>query len=221
MDDEDAATADGYEYNVDQADFFAAMSIFYSLKAGVESGSITEQSAMTTINSIANALSANYGGQYPDADLSGGSRAHIANSALGLLAGIHDWPIGSDVTPDKTATTKIGKAVYRTRNVANDVVAPEITGDAVSFNRYVRQLAVWDDYQKIFGTNAPMKRCRSGFKEWDVNFEGVAHYGLVPDFLQDLINVGLESRDLSVLFRSAEDFAQMWTQSLNASFPAQ
>ena len=217
----DATKNDGYKYNVDQADFFAAMSIFYSLKLGVEAGSITEQIAMTTINSTANAFSSNYGGQYPDADLSGGSRSHMANYALGLLAGIKDWQIGSDLTPDKTATTQIGKAVYRTRTVPNSVVPPEIAGNNDYLNRYVHQLTVWDDYQKIFGANAPIKRCRSGSKQWDINFEGVAHYGLLPDFLQDLSNVGLESRDLSILFRSAEDFAQMWTRCLNASFPAQ
>jgi formylglycine-generating enzyme required for sulfatase activity/microsomal dipeptidase-like Zn-dependent dipeptidase len=217
----DVATNEGYAYNVDQADFFAAISIFYSLKVGVEAGSITEQTAMTNIDAVVNAFSANYAGEYPVGDLSGGSRAHIANYALGLLAGIHDWPIGPDLTPDKTATTKIGKAVYRTRNVPNYQVPLEITENPGYLDRYRHQLKVCDDYQKIFGANAPMKRCQSGFKQWDINFEGVAHYGLLPDFLQDLSNVGLESPDLSVLFRSAEDFARMWTRCLNASFPVQ
>ena len=63
-----------------------------------------------------------------------------------------------------------------------------------------------------------MKRCVTGSKEWDLNFEGVAHYGLLPDFLQDLSNVGMESHDLSVLFHSAEDFARMWTKCLEASY---
>ena len=217
----DAASAQGYAYNVDQADFFAALNIYYSLKADVEAGRATEPTVMTLINTIANAYSANYSGQYSETDLSGGSRAHIANYALGLLAGIKDWPIGSDVTPDKTATTKIGKAVYGVKNVANYQVPLEIASSPDYYSRYLHHFKVWDDYQKIFGTNTPMKRCQSGFKQWDINFEGVAHYGLLPDFLQDLSNVGMQSRDLSVLFRSAEDFAQMWTRCLNASFPAQ
>jgi hypothetical protein len=84
------------------------------------------------------------------------------------------------------------------------------------FNSHVK---VWDDYQKIFGTNTPMKRCAMPLvgKEWDINFEGVAHYGLVPDFLQDLSNVGLNAPDMSPLFLSAEHFAQMWTKALNAA----
>jgi len=217
----DAAAAQGYTYNADQADFFAALNIYYSLKAGVEAGVTTESTAMTTINTIANAYSENYSGQYPDTDLSGGSRAHIANYALGLLAGIKDWTIGADATPDKTATTSIGKTVYGVKNIAGYQVPLDIASNSDYFSRYLHHAKVWDDYQKIFGTNTPMKRCQSGFKQWDINFEGVAHYGLLPDFLQDLSNVGMQSRDLSVLFRSAEDVAQMWTRSLNASFPAQ
>jgi hypothetical protein len=183
---------------------------------------ITEQTVMTNIDAIANSFSPNYAGEYSILDASGGSRAHIANYALGLLAGIHDWNIGVDILiPDKTATTRIGKAVYLTNNVPNYQVPLEIRDNPGYLDRYLHQSKVWVDYQKIFGANAPMKRCRSGFKQWDINFEGVAHYGLLPDFLQDLSNVGLESPDLSVLFRSAEDFARMWTQSLNASFPAQ
>jgi hypothetical protein len=205
----------GYVYNVDQADFFAAMSIFYSLRPYVENGQIVIQTLMPNIDVFANAFNPNtYSGQYPDFDTSGGSRAHIANYAAGLLAGIQDWPIGDDFTPDKTATTKIGKAVYLNK-VRGSQVPPEIAG----LDRYLNLLKVWDDYQKIFGTNAPLKRCQSGSKQWDINFEGVAHYGLLPDLLQDLSNVGLDSRDLSVLFRSAEDFARMWTQSLKASLP--
>jgi len=148
-------------------------------------------------------------------------------NAFGLLAGIHNWQLGDDLfwPPDTAATRRIGKAVYRTRNILNYALDmdPDLlsVANAPYFDRYKSLLEVWDDYQRIFGTNAPMKRCQSGFKQWDINFEGVAHYGLLPDLLQDLSNVGLESHDLSVLFRSAEDFARMWTQSLNASFPAQ
>ena len=217
----EVVTTNGYAYNVDQADFFAALNIFYSLEAGVAAGSVTEQSVMAPINTTAVSYSANYAGQYPETDLSGGSRAHIANYALGLLAGIKNWTIGFDATPDKTATTMIGKAVYQNKNVPGSVLPVEIAASPEYLKRYLHQLKVWDDYQKIFGTNTPMKRSRSGSKQWDINFEGVAHYGLLPDFLQDLSNVGMEARDLSVLFRSAEDFAQMWSKCLNSSWPAQ
>jgi hypothetical protein len=78
-------------------------------------------------------------------------------------------------------------------------------------------IAVWNDYQRAFGTNTPMTRCQTDSKEWDINFEGVAHYGLIPDFLQDLHNVGLQPQDMSPMFRSAEGFARMWTKSIAGS----
>ena len=38
----------------------------------------------------------------------------------------------------------------------------------------------------------------------------MAHYGMLPDFLQDLRNSGLTAEDLAPLFRSAHDYVQMW-----------
>ena len=45
-------------------------------------------------------------------------------------------------------------------------------------------------------------------RTYDFNVDGLAHYGLLPDMLQDLKN--LEDPDLKVLFRSAEGYLQMW-----------
>ena len=45
----------------------------------------------------------------------------------------------------------------------------------------------------------------------------MAHYGLMPDFLQDLRNIGLAPDKLTVLFRSAEDYIQMWEKTQKAS----
>ncbi len=41
---------------------------------------------------------------------------------------------------------------------------------------------------------------------------------MLPDFFQDLSNVGIDPHDLSVLFHSAENFARMWTRSIDASY---
>src|ERR1019366_8198829 len=38
----------------------------------------------------------------------------------------------------------------------------------------------WDAMEE--GPNAPLERSRAGTREWDVNLDGVAHYGLIPDF---------------------------------------
>lgn len=66
------------------------------------------------------------------------------------------------------------------------------------------------------GTDGLQKR-KDGNREWDFNTDGTAHYGMLPDFFQDLRNIGLTGRDLSPLFLSAERFARMWEQSLRSS----
>ena len=38
----------------------------------------------------------------------------------------------------------------------------------------------------------------------------MAHYGMLPDLLQDVRNSGLTAEDLAPLFRSAYDYVQMW-----------
>ena len=50
----------------------------------------------------------------------------------------------------------------------------------------------------------PLKRSVTGNKEWDYNMDGLAHYGLMVDFLQDFYNVmkkrlGVESEKPAAL----------------------
>jgi hypothetical protein len=58
--------------------------------------------------------------------------------------------------------------------------------------------------------NIPLSRSVAGRRDFDINVDGVAHYGMFADFLQDLRNIGLLESDLSVLFRSAEDYIGVW-----------
>jgi len=71
--------------------------------------------------------------------------------------------------------------------------------------------AIWDHWQKMHGDNRPLVRSTAGSRrDFDINLDGVAHYGMLPDFLQDLRNSGLTAEDLAPLFRSAYDYVQMW-----------
>jgi len=54
----------------------------------------------------------------------------------------------------------------------------------------------------------PLEPSQLDKRTYDFNVDGLAHYGLLPDMLQDLKN--LEDPDLRVLFRSAEGYLQMW-----------
>jgi len=60
------------------------------------------------------------------------------------------------------------------------------------------------------GTNAPLAKSTVGSAgagvDWDINIDGFAHYGLMPDFIQDAKNNGLTDDDLAPLFNGAEDY---------------
>ncbi|EFH82106.1 peptidase M19 renal dipeptidase [Ktedonobacter racemifer DSM 44963] len=75
---------------------------------------------------------------------------------------------------------------------------------------YPRVMTIWRRWEQMEGDNPPLKRCYTGERDFDINLDGVAHYGLLPDLLQDLKNVGLTHEDLIPLFRSAEDYIRTW-----------
>ncbi|MEO6236680.1 MAG: hypothetical protein ABIQ52_06740 [Vicinamibacterales bacterium] len=59
-------------------------------------------------------------------------------------------------------------------------------------------------YGKPFGSLSAQ------FQAWNYNFDGVAHVGLLPDFVQDLRSIGMTDAQLQPLFRSAEAYIHMW-----------
>lgn len=63
------------------------------------------------------------------------------------------------------------------------------------------------------GPNAPLERSTAGTREFDVNLDGMAHYGMLPDFFQDSANVARAAHQgqlLAPIFHSAEKYLQMW-----------
>jgi len=65
-----------------------------------------------------------------------------------------------------------------------------------------------------YGHNLPLKPHQMGTRRpFDFNVEGLAHYGLIPDMLQDLKNLDMTSEDFEALFSSAEDYLQMWEKT--------
>ncbi|QBD83377.1 peptidase M19 [Ktedonosporobacter rubrisoli] len=75
---------------------------------------------------------------------------------------------------------------------------------------YPKVLAIWQRWQAMEGNNAPLMRSRAGQRDFDINLDGVAHYGMLPDLVQDLKNCGLSNEDLLPFFRSAEEYIQTW-----------
>jgi microsomal dipeptidase-like Zn-dependent dipeptidase len=50
----------------------------------------------------------------------------------------------------------------------------------------------------------------AGGRTYDFNTDGMAHFGLLPDFLADLLAIGLSEADLLPLYSSAEGYTGMW-----------
>ena len=204
----------GYEYSKDMARFFAALQIYYYEVANMTPGE-TQDEVGQDLQHIQDNLSPD---NFQDGLLGIYGARHIKELAFGMIDGLKGWDTGMDIIDTDVGTLQqLGKSIYREKIAGLNPVS-DVQNDSDKLARFFDLEVVWDHYQRIFGNNKPMTRCQTGtYKQWDVNFEGVAHYGLIPDFLQDLSNVGMQSSDMSVLFHSAEDFAQMWTKCLQGS----
>jgi microsomal dipeptidase-like Zn-dependent dipeptidase len=53
-------------------------------------------------------------------------------------------------------------------------------------------------------------RCKTGNRTWDFNVDGVAHYGMWPDYMRAWDAVGMTADEKNVFMHSAEDFVVMW-----------
>ncbi len=83
--------------------------------------------------------------------------------------------------------------------------------DDQALERVGKISAIWKKWQQMKGKNRPLIRSLAGERrDFDINLDGMAHYGMLPDFLQDVCNSGLTPQDLAPLFRSAYDYTEMW-----------
>jgi len=55
-----------------------------------------------------------------------------------------------------------------------------------------------------------LTRSVMGSKTWDFNTDGMAHYGLLPDYIRSWEAAGMTQAEKEVFFSSAEYFTQMW-----------
>jgi microsomal dipeptidase-like Zn-dependent dipeptidase len=74
-------------------------------------------------------------------------------------------------------------------------------------------------YRDLNGAPAnALERCKFGNREYDIDFDGFAHIGMYPDFLEDGVSSGhLSEDDLRELFRAPEAFVQAWENCLAAA----
>ncbi|MDQ2658732.1 MAG: hypothetical protein M3Y60_15015, partial [Bacteroidota bacterium] len=140
--------------------------------------------------------------------------ARIKNFYNGLMISAIDNPLIKDVSYFEKA------AMFCVKNNVSVTALPGFDSWFAFDKEYVTTLhntivPVWQSWQGKYGGNQPLRRYKTGNRYWDFNTDGMAHYGLMPDFFQDLRNIG--TPHLNVLFRSAEDYIQMWEKALAAS----
>ncbi len=65
----------------------------------------------------------------------------------------------------------------------------------------------------VAGSSGGLDRSVVGSRTFDVNVDGLAHVGLLPDFIEDLKQQGIRPQDLAPLFNSAEGYVKMWERA--------
>ena len=125
---------------------------------------------------------------------------------MGFWFADQEEPLSSDLIADWPHEQRAAYFARRGSTMDDGVVLDERTlalMEKIKIN--------WIKWQQMNGDNRPLTRSFAGERrDFDINIDGMAHYGMLPDFLQDLRNIGLTVEDLAPLFRSAYDYIQMW-----------
>ncbi len=132
-------------------------------------------------------------------------QSRIDNVARGLWA--YDQELETGQAADTTDWPSEQHAAYLLRRQPAEL--KEVPGDV---ERWLQRIQpIWSLWNQMEGDNPPLERCMAGpRRDFDINIDGMAHYGLLPDMLQDVRNSGLKVEDFAPLFRGAEDYVRMW-----------
>ena len=114
-----------------------------------------------------------------------------------VVDSIHAVPFGSDV------------------NGLVDLPAPRFGGDACGGEQSSETHPITYPFTPHGGIGQFYQQ-ESGEHRYNYNFEGMAHIGLLPDFVEDLKRVGVSDEDLEPLFNSAEAYLRLWEKAERA-----
>ena len=154
-----------------------------------------------------------------------GNAAWIKDIAKGVRAAHRGRPLDSLPVPNGIMTAnawglydfavvqRAGWHGYQLSDAYVEVGRPLIVQDNAMREVAQRLYGVAGAVRNMQGPNPPLRRSRAGNHDFDFNLDGLAHYGLLPDMLQDLKNIGLTHDDLKPMFRSAEDYIRMWEKA--------
>ena len=114
-----------------------------------------------------------------------------------------------------------GGDYFNAGTIARDPTQP-VTGDPTHVQHLVDGLndvqARWTEMRRPGTTAPPMHRSTAGpTRDFDYNLDGLSHYGMLPDMLQDLKNVGLPPAVMGKFFQSAEGYVEVWERSVQSA----
>lgn len=212
----DASTLDGSPFDAEERDFWQA--------------AVMEKS-------VARLETADWTGHGP---LDGGRQYRIANFAAGLRgAGLDGGPLDYVASP---APGIFGSAPiqYSALSVSRNTPLPPAHASAEAKRLVAKLRPVWDHWQamlnqsstqnqnphasgrlgpdgsKLYDSDGRLSRHTAGNnvrrRDFDLNMDGMAHYGMLPDFLQDLWNIGTSPEVMDTLYHSAHDFIAVWAR---------
>lgn len=84
------------------------------------------------------------------------------------------------------------------------------------YNVIEKIYTLWMQFEN--GPNEPLRRSYAykGVRDFDFNLDGQAHYGMYPDLIQDMKNLGLSPTQIKPLFLAAEQYITMWQKAEHA-----
>jgi microsomal dipeptidase-like Zn-dependent dipeptidase len=154
-----------------------------------------------------------------------GSSKGFAYSLLYALQKMNGQGVGmaTDFTFIPGTAPRFGDEACWAYNLASDPkqeqrLNPELYDRYAQTDRVVYRTDPIERYPKVkngySGALIPYKMDQRSF---DFNVDGLANYGLIPDMLQDLKNLGLPPKDFEALFASAESYVKTWEKALRVA----
>jgi len=127
------------------------------------------------------------------------------NSSKNFGFAFHYASARINTSDEGAAASKVGMATDMT---FIPMASPRFGKHACEGYNGDRSLPTKQDKRILYSGPSALEPYRMGRRVFDFNEDGLAHYGLLPDLLQDLKDMGDD--DAQTLFRSAEGYLEMW-----------
>lgn len=202
---------EGKLFTEEQGDFLMALQLYYALDESLKRAAESNETKAKIDGYLNRVVHNSY------------DKNKIKEFVKGLIKGGTGEGIGTDVFNGDVGTQQqIACKLSREKIFRNTTADGRVSDVATNAEKYRRHKLLEEAfaYYTVMtrpGSNEPLVPASTLGKTWNYNLDGMAHYGMMADFFQDLKNVGMKPKDMSVLFHSAEDFARMWEKCIRQS----